>query len=139
MDDFTDSIFEILTSQTGIYRGCRFIPKYFLKGAGNCRPTLTPPHPLPHFPLKVLTQEVKKYSPPPPRLEKKIPEVRLKSLYPPPEGEYGRFYRFDIRPKYFLKEAGNCRPTLTPPHPLPHFPLKVLTQEVKKYSPPPPA
>ena len=44
----------------------------------------------PHFPLKLLTQEVKKYSSLP-RLEKKILEVTLTSLYPPPEGECGQF------------------------------------------------
>ena len=68
----------------------RFIPKLLSKRGRKS------PHPLPHFPLKLLTQEVKKYSPSP-RLEKTIPEVTLKSLYPPPEGKCGRFYRFDIR------------------------------------------
>ena len=33
--------------------------------------------------------------------------------------------------KYSLKEAGNCRPTLTPLQPLARFPLKSFTQEVK--------
>ena len=47
--------------------------------------TLTPPQPLPHFFLKLLTQEVKKYSPFP-RLEKRYRK-----------GKCGRFYRFDIR------------------------------------------
>ena len=56
--------------------------------------TLTPPHPLPHLPLKLFSQEVKKYSPSPP-LRKKIPEVTLKSLSS--ERNRGRFYRFDIR------------------------------------------
>ena len=55
----------------------RFISKYFLKEAGNCRPTLTSPFPL--FRLKFLTQEIKIILTLPP-LRKTIPEVTLKSL-----------------------------------------------------------
>ena len=62
----------------------------------SCRSTLTSPHPLNYFWLKLLTQEVKIILILP-LLRKMITEVTLKSVYPLLEGKCGRFYRFDIR------------------------------------------
>ena len=51
---------------------------------------------LPSLPAKVIDTGSQKILTLP-LLRKTIPEVALKSVYPLPEGKYGRFYRFDIR------------------------------------------